>query len=483
MISVLSHRRLSNGSNILLVFFLSIFVFSSCKNMRKTEKYVETPSAEIEKPKSAPENVDTVTWNNKPADYPPIADRPQKPPRPGERPATPDIVTPDKPERPDTPDRPGKPTPNQPIESLQGSYNVAIMAPFNTHKETYGQVRSKTSIKSIEFYAGVKMALERLGMEGLNLNVYTYDTQGSAGVTSSLFNRPEMYNMNLILGPMKTDALKMAASKVRGKQNTFLVSPWNPKTSITSANPNYIQVSPSLSSHCRAIMRHVLKNYSASKVVLACREGGTENKNFKYFQDEQRVIRRNASAPKLPELIAQYGDDIPLQDYYRSDTTVFIVPSWDEKFVSNLLRKIYSENGGSHVVVYGMPQWKDFERIGYEYYERLNVRISNSNFMDKDNPEIQNFRRDYYNMMGAVPGKDAILGYDLMMYFGRMLKKRGATFAQFLNRDYGGNHLHTQFNFNGIFKSGTENFSKAERFENQYLNILHYKDFKFQKLN
>ncbi len=456
--------------------------------MRKTEQYVETDPAVVQAPNTAPEVVDTIDWNSKPTDYPPIADKPVRPPRPGEKP---DTTIPDKPDA--TPDRPGTnpdpdtpittpDRPNTPTESLQGSYNIAIMAPFYTNKETYGQIRSKTAIKSIEFYAGVKMALDKLSQEGLNVNVHTYDTQGSSSVTTSLMNRGEMYNMNLILGPMKTASLKEAAKGIKGRK-TVLVSPWNPKTSITNSNPNYIQVNPSLKTHCQAIMKHVLRNYSANKVVLACRKESSEYKNFKFFQDEHKVLTRNTSAPKIPELMAEYGDNIPLGQYYKPDTTVFIIPSWDEKFVSNLLRKIYSERGGSHVVVYGMPQWKDFERIGYEYYERLAVKISHSNFSDKDNPNVQNFRRDFYNMMGTVPSKDAALGYDLMLYFGRLLKNKGSTFNQFLDREYGSGYLHTTFDFNGIYKTGTDDFTKAERFENQFLNILEFKDFKFRKVN
>ncbi len=466
MTSVLSHRLLSNGNRILIFSFLIIFSVSSCKNIRKTEKYQETEPAVVVGPKTDPTIVDTVKWDTKPSDYPPITDKPVvKPPKP--RPP----VTPPKPNEPDKPD--------EPTEILQNSYNVAIMAPFYTNKETYGQIKSKTAIKSLEFYAGAKIALDVLSKEGVNLNIHTYDTQGSTSITTSIMNRPDFFGMNLAIGPMKTETLKTAAALVKGRK-TLLVSPWNPKTSITSSNPNYIQVNPSLESHCQALMRHARKNFSSHKIVLACRKDTKENNNFKYFQDENKVISRSTAAPKIPELIAEYGDDIPIQEFLQPDTTVFIIASWDEKFVSNLLRKIYSEKGHRHVVVYGMPQWIDFERIGYEYYERLNVHISNSNFMDLDDVDVQNFRRDYFNNVGAVPTKDAILGYDIMLYFGRLLKERGTNLNKFLDRE-NEKGLHTDFNFRGVFKAGTEDFSKAEWFENDYLNILEYKDFKFQR--
>ncbi len=477
MILAQNHPLRLNGNKGLFLLLIFVFSLGSCKQFRKTEKYEDTPPATVDGPRVDPTQVDTVKFQTKPNDYPPIADAPNRPVRPGEKPPT----RPDEPATPTEPTDPVVPIETTPTENIQGSYNVAIMAPFNTHKETYGQVRSKTSIKSIEFYAGVKMALDRLGTEGVKLNVYTYDTQGSSSITRSIMSRPDFYNMNLIIGPMKTESVKAAAEWVKGKKNSVLVSPWNPKVSITKENPNYVQVNPSLETHCKSIMRHVRKNFSASKVVLACREETKESNNFKYFQDENKVISRNASAPQLRELVAEYGDDIPLHDYMQSDTTVFIIPSWDEKFVSNLLRKIYSAKHRSHVVVYGMPQWKDFERIGYEYYEYLNIHISHPNFMDKNNENVQNFRRDFYNLIGTVPSKDALLGYDTMLYFGRMLQKKGTTFNTFLDQENGYDYMHTQFHFDPIFKTGTDNFNKAERYENQYLNILEYTGFNFQK--
>ncbi len=467
MILAQSHRQRLNGNNILLLSILIIFFVSSCK-IRKGEYYQEDTPATVG-------GVDTIRWDNKPSDYPPITDNSGstivEPVNPVEPQPNPDDKDPDEPDTPVV----------DPIEETEYSYDVAFMLPFYSNKAGTGQITSSSSLKSLEFYTGAKMALDKLSAEGLNLKVYAYDTQGSSSQVSSIMSRSEFSGMDLVFGPMKTDPLKTAASRVRGKQ-TVLVSPWNPKTSITSSNPNYIQVSPSLKTHCEAIMKYVRQNHYIGNVVLACKQGTSERNYFTYFQNANKVLAGSTATASIPELEAEYGDNIPLENYYQPDSTVFIVPSWDEKFISNLLRKIAITKGNRKVVVYGLPQWMNFERIDFDYYERLNIHVSSAVFVDAESYEVREFRRDYYNKTGTVPGTDAFLGYDLTLYFGRQLKEKGNSFIRQLdvNPSSQGEYYHTVFQFEGDSPSGTDNFNNIDKFENKHVNILKFDNFGFQ---
>jgi ABC-type branched-subunit amino acid transport system substrate-binding protein len=469
------NRQPRLSGNKILSFLLLIIIVSAfaCKSRRGGEYYEEDP-------KNAGTNtsLETIVWSDKPGDYPPIKDNdvpdPVIPITPPVKPVDPVITEPDPVVDPTEPD---------PVETHY-SFNVAFLAPFYANKAGGGSITSKSSIKSLEFYTGAKMALDILGSEGINMKVYSYDTQGSASKISSIMSQSEFSSMDMLIGPMKTDALKTAAARVKGS-STVLISPWNPKSTITSRNPNYVQVSPSLETHCKAIMRHVRKNHDINDVVLACKEGSSESSYFRYFQDENKVISGNASAPSIPQLEAEYGNNIPLVNYFRPDSTIFIIPSWDEKFVSNFLRKLAIDKGRRKIVVYGLPQWMDFERIDFDYYERLNIHISSAVFIDAEDEQVRNFRRNYYNRTGTIPGNDAFLGYDLTLYFGRMLKNKGRNFLTQIdmNPSRNGQYIHTQFKFEADYPYGTDNFSSINKFENKFVNILKFEGFKFQKAN
>lgn len=470
--------RLSGNRILSFLLFLIVVSTFACKSRRGGEYYEDGTNNS-----GTSTELETIVWKDKPGDAPPIMDNdvpvePVTPPvKPPVKPEDPVVVEPD-PVEPD-PD----PKDPDPVEH-QYSYNIAFLAPFYTNKAGAGSITSKSSIKSLEFYTGAKMALDILGSEGVNMKVYSYDTQGSASKISSIMARSEFSSMDMVIGPMKTDALKTAAARVKGSR-TILISPWNPKSTITSRNPNYVQVSPTLETHCKAIMRHVRKHHDVNDVVLACKENSSESSYFKYFQDENKVISGSASAARLPELEAQYGNNIPLNNYFRPDSTIFIVPSWDEKFVSNFLRKLAIDKGSRKIVVYGLPQWMNFERVDFDYYERLNIHISSAAFIDADDAQVRDFRRNYYNRTGTVPGNDAFIGYDLTLYFGRMLKNKGRNFLQQIdmNPSRDGEYIHTQFQFEADYPYGSDNFSSANKFENKFVNILKFEGFKFQKAN
>ncbi len=475
MISAQNHPLRLSGNKLTLFLLLGLGLFvASCGILKKEEIYEEDP---IVKP-TEEVGVDTVVWENKPDDYPPIT-KPDGPKPPGwkdpngnDNNGDPGLTPPDPVDPPDT----------NPPSSYQGSYNVAVLAPFYTNKSPIGEITSKTSLRTLEFYSGVKMAAERLSNEGININLYAYDTEGSSGRTQSIMGGYEFQNMNLVIGPMRTDPLKTAASKVRGTK-TKLVSPWNPKSDISPSNPNYIQVKPSLETHCREIMRNALANHSPSNIVLACRDNASELQALQYLQQAYKDMKGSGAAP-LRELKVPPQATFNMMDTKHlmnlGGETVFIIPSWgDEKFIASIMRKIYLDKQSSTVYVYGMPQWKNFDRVGYEYYDKLNLKISETFYVSPGDPQSLSFKQDFYYKFGVVPSEDGYMGYDLMMYFGRMMKEKGTEFQKSLASSPSDDYMHTNFRFAPV--GGTE--MSPMRYENKFVNILKFVEFDFKPGN
>ena len=132
-----------------------------------------------------------------------------------------------------------------------------------------------------------------------------------------------------------------------------------------------------------------------------------------------------------------------------------------------------------------MPQWRDFERIDFDYYDKLNVHISVSSYLDPLSPEIRLFKQNFYDRFGAIPKEEAFLGYDLTLYCGRMLKKHGTKFQYFLNEEPT-KALHTRFQIEPVIRVGTTSGVELPRvlqFENKFVNILRFYNYQFQPVN
>lgn len=370
-------------------------------------------------------------------------------------------------------------------------YNVALILPFlSDNFNPAGSEITENSNWALHFYGGAQMAFEKLEEEGVKLNVAVMDSKANERRMDTLLTRrTELFNAHLIIGPYRRENVEKVASFARRTGKTF-VSPHSAASGISSNNPDYIQVSPTLEAHCKSITRHVRKRFRPGQVVLVSRDKAEESARFAYFQAENYLIGgvRNDSL-KFREYIVEEKSasfqNINLAPYLaQQDTVVFILPSWsNETFIYSFLSKLkLARRADTYVEVYGMPQWINFERMDYDLYEDLNVRVSSDTYIDNYQQDIQFFRSRFFDRYGVPPRDEAFRGYDVMLYFGRMIKKHGTKFQYALEKEPQ-QMFHTRFDFERIVQparaTGQEN-APIERFENKFVNILKFENYQFQ---
>jgi hypothetical protein len=368
------------------------------------------------------------------------------------------------------------------------SYNVSLMLPFITNQyNEFSSSLNNNSLWAVNFYAGARMALDVLSEENVRLNVSVMDTKASASTTASLLsNNADLQNANLIIGPYRRDNIVQVADFAQRNEIAF-VSPHSAASGLTQSNSEYIQVNPTLQTHCEAIMQDVLEKYRPEQLILVSRDKESERNRLKYFYEEYIFQKGVKDTIMLQELIIRDEsaglEEIELMPFINlEDTTVFIVPSWTESFVYSLLRKIdVSKTDYNHIVVYGMPQWMQFEKIDFSYYEKLNVHVTASSFINPKSTPIATFKQQFFDRYGTIPSLEAYLGYDNMLYFGRMIHKYGTKFQYYLDQEKQQSLL-TRFEFEPIIvpNPSIRELSPVERFENKYVNILEFEDFQFK---
>ncbi len=481
MISAPNHQQLLNGSKLLL-FLLVALVFTSCDPTKKIKSTSNpTTNSEIIKSRTKKNQstgkieivtevtgkMDTINWKRDNS-IPPITSNPE------------DYTKKEEVAEPTSPVNDGKLG-----ESVQlGKYKIAVLLPFNAQKYNNTSSIPKSAQSVLDFYGGMKMAVDQLQYENVNISISVLDTQKSEDVTKSLLNRSELINADVIIGPTKKKTVS-AVRKFALQNKKTMISPVYPSGTLATNNPFFVQVSPSLVSHCQAITQHVRKTYDAGQIVLIAKEG-TETKRFKYFQSANKNIQGATEGGRFKEYPIQSDladfDEINFDELILpAETTVFIIPSWsDEKFINNFLRMVSIAKGQNEVVVYGMPQWIDFNNVDFDYYRRLNVHVSSSTFIDKYSVGAKDFRRDFFNKYGSIPLDDAFKGYDILLYTGRMLKKHGNKFQQYLDKEEE-QYNHTKFSFETVTKTkrAPEDYS-INKFENKYVNILKFEDYQFK---
>lgn len=446
------------------LFLLSLMLTTvSCDLFRKAETN-KVPKKQVPKDKDDknPQGtvlVDTIRWKTDPKSKPPVTSSGQTP--------TPPVVITDPNYNPNT----GTVTP-----PANRTYSMAVLLPFNTAQFREGSNPPNAQF-ALDFYAGVKMALDSFSKLPSNLTVNVMDSRGDF---NSVATRYEVTKADMILGPIDRNEV-VSAMAFSSRNNIPVVSPYFPTGDVEGGNPRFIQVKPSLKTHCFNIVSHITSHYPNSQIVIAARSKDNETARFAYFEEANKVY----SAGQFEQW--RIEDDLNLNpDPYisREGTTVFVVPSWNEAFVASFLRKINSSPRKGQIVVYGMPQWQDFTALN-GLYESLKAHISSSTFIEASAPEVKYFRSRFLSKYGKLPNSDSFLGYDCALYFGKLLMQYGSNFPEYLNHEQQ-QVLHTKFYFNPVYRNITVSddvSSNISKNENGYVNILRFQggSFKFSE--
>lgn len=490
MISVPNHPRLLNGSKRVLYLALSFFLLVGCDAFKKAQTdpefqpnddgtLDEIQGTRVYDPEQgrwviieeAPsEKMDTIRWTNIPETrMPPITSEGMNVPLPRDL---------------------GVRVPG----SDRSTFQVAVMLPFlaNRVDATAGEIKNNVSNWSINFYGGMQLALDRLEAEGLSMNVSVIDTEANPERMQRLLeNRADVRNAELIVGPYRRENIRLAAAFSK-RENVVLVSPYSASANLTSENPNFIQVSPTLETHCQSLAHHALEDFAPENVIFVSRDVGIERQCLDIMMKEHYTMQGTSNPEVVPEKYVVPHAEAPYEDIdllplvEGRDDLAFVIPSWaDETFVYSFLRELDVVcEPEQRVVVYGMPQWVNYQHIDYDYYERFHVRVSSNIFIDDRDPDVIDFKRNYFERFGAIPNDPAFLGYDVTMYFGELLAQYGMNFQTVLDAN-ASNVLHTRFDFQKVVEpttTGAENLP-VERYENDFVNILEFRDYRFERLN
>lgn len=375
---------------------------------------------------------------------------------------------------------------------LLSGYNVAFALPFLTNRYLGSEDKvDDNSLWSLHFYSGAKLALDELrGKSTVNYNVKIEDTQASEVKTKAIAASPAFAQSQIVIGPYLKSNVTTLAEAARGKE-TVLISPYSAAGGISQTNPNYVQVNPTLETHMRSLLQHAFRTQGADRIVLVTGADPSQKDRLAYLQDEYKVLTGNAQVKPLEEIQVDMNKaNTSLRQYMTGRKTVFIVPVYEEEsFVANFLRVLYTDTRddfGQNVAVYGLPQWIDFTRINFDYYEGTNVHVSSSVYIDKLSPAVREFRRKFYEQYATLPRDEAYVGYDVTRYFLRMAAEHGTRFQYALEANPE-DLMHTRFRFQpvAVVPAGATNFeqSQLDRFENKYVNILQFKDYAFKRVN
>lgn len=459
MISVLSRQQPLNGSRFVLLILLASLTFSACGIFMPTQK--PTPHKKTS-PQKARKKVDTVSWKKIPSQ--------EKPPIKTDDSASETEVI---------------------YSEKKAQYNASLFLPFKASHyrfESMEDERNQEHLRFIHFYAGLKLALEDINRYENKIELHVFDTEGSNSIVSGLMREKVNREADVYIGPYDRNALITVSRNSKAKKIP-LISPWQASSKITTDNPYYIQIRPDLQDHYTRMLDHALESFPEDQIVILSTNKKSDENRTNYIQNSAKA-KRNSNESVLQEFIVSL-DSLELGDtafdslFMKHKNPVVIIPNWsfkDKDYILSCLRRLNVEKGNQQIHVYGMPILLEQENMDFDFFTGLHLKICRSKFVRREHPEVDRFKRKFYNVYGALPTDDAYEGYDIMKFVGKNLIKHGKNFHYFLDTDSEA-FMQSAYRIERDYPEGDDRFERINYFKNKHLDIIQFVDGSFQVIS
>ena len=349
--------------------------------------------------------------------------------------------------------------------------NLAVILPFNLASRSAQD--DKMQMRSVEFYQGLLLAVNRAQQEGVHITIQTYDL-GTRDLEDILTD-PTLLQAQTIIAPMESQHVEQVA--LFGESHGIpVLSPFSFCRDLADSCTYLYQLPTPKSSLYDRLSETVLDKFDNYEIVFVSDTLFMEQKDafpayleavcdsvgrpyHHYVYNEPYTVMRMDSAMDLQNHHVLYIMETPQRDALRR-----FFPSLKNKLfldanphMANYIGARYANHNNSvtsavtieedlpegmeadsvqyvtearKVAILGYPEWQLYINDFMEYFYDLNVWMFTKFYINPFDPETAAFYNDFKYWYNREPmplsPKYALLGYDVATYILDHLKRYGS---------------------------------------------------------
>lgn len=360
----------------------------------------------------------------------------------------------------------------------QSSHTIAVFVPlyldsaFDASGEyTYGKNFPKFLNPGLEFYEGVQLAADSLNKTGAALNIHIYDTRSAANSITKILQRPELSNVELIIGFVANNEIRVLADAAKTKNIPFINANIPNDAGVTN-NPSYVVLNSTLRTHLQAMYKFLQKSYSTTPIVVFRTRAAQDDVLKNYFTD---IERNTASVPlKLKFITLNNNFNVSQLLPYLDSTrvTMCIAGSLDEQFARDLTAQLARLNETYPAQVMGMPNWDGIKDLEKKETKGLEIFYSTPFYNAKTDKISISITNHFKNYMYSRPTDMVFRGYECFMHFAKLLLEYGSNLTSAIGeKKY---KIFTDFDIQPVFLN--KQSPTLDYFENRKIYFVKMQD-------
>ena len=361
---------------------------------------------------------------------------------------------------------------------LKAHYQVALMIPLYLHQTNEFDIPNygigHPSFTFMEYLQGMLIALDSIRAKGFDIRLHVYDVCDSLAKTRNVLRKPEIANMDLIIGPFHPNSLELVGEFSR-LRNIPIVSPLYSRDNMLARRfTNMFQATPSRQEQMNEMARFIAQRHLDDNIIVIY---DNQPASVQFVMGYKRVLTeeinsgQNIPRRNLKELVfTQDGMPRVIDQMDSTRMNVLICLMGGQAAISNITRQLHHLRDTFPMTVFGVPQWIGYESLDPRYLHSLNVHLFAPDFIDYTLPHniafIRRFRSEYF----AEPGVDAFRAVQTGMFFFDALARYGSEFHRCIHSLNNSNGTLSPFWFQQVEGS-------MSGWENRFVYIFRYHNF------
>lgn len=295
---------------------------------------------------------------------------------------------------------------------------MALMAPFRLPTITLDSLEQTAEILqsrnlatlSLDFYSGARMAVDELVTNDLSIDLTVFDTENSSSKVQSIIRENDFSGYDFVVGPFIPKHFNVVSGQLQ-PENIPIVSPLT--TNPLVMRPNVVHTMPKKEDLQQRMLRYIdsldTTEENPCVLIVADQKNNTILQKLKTKFPLAEVIRPDAEFGFVkPELVDSLSSDFePNWVFLEADEPNLVIS------MTSMLNAQQNETRTIRLLTTYRDNVYDDENIDQGHLG--NLRFTYTAPYNINPLALAEFQATYQERFGAIPTREAVRGYELVL--------------------------------------------------------------------
>ncbi len=340
-------------------------------------------------------------------------------------------------------------------------YSIVFCLPFSSGESSADSLDERSRALrqvALQLYRGAMMADKKLEAIGLNAEISILDCGGSKESGDRIVKILEEKKADLIVGPLFKESL-MSVIKWADKNNAHVVVPIKMSSKILLEGKNVSKVYTSAIPQWHYMVRYAMTSNAGSTVIAVY---GSKDKPA---ADAANLGHISLSGDSLKSFNVSEGT-VSLVNFVKSCTQPVVILNTcsDKKEWSTAVTAL----AGLDYKLVGGEGFEDGDKLSKQTRTKTAFVFSKPVLLNYNQKSDLKWIAEFRSNFKAEPNEYAVIGHDVLLYYGKAILAFGTEFQEHLNEVDGAGLVGMGFDFFRV--------SENAGFENSFVNVVQNND-------